>query len=167
MQNEIYEWLEDDVTFVTPTQRLSRHLRFQHAQHQIQQGHTAWRTPDCLPWSAWCKRTFFAISQQGSKKTVLITQLQQQWLWQDIIAKSRHKNQLLQTGATARQVAYSYQVCREWQIPVFPEEVYLSEDAFAFRDWVNNYEKQKQDQHWLDDTDLPEFIADNIAELKN
>jgi len=95
-----------------------------------------------------------------------LNNLQQQWLWQEIISHSKHKNKLLQITATAKQAVQTYQLCKEWCLPIFPRDVYLTEDASAFENWSDSYEKQKQDNQWLDDAILPDYLASHIEELK-
>jgi len=166
MDNKLSKLINDGVTVLTPTQRLSRHIRYQFATDQITQGKQAWQTPDCLPWSAWCKRSFESLAFRLSDNTLLLNKLQQQWLWQGIIKHSKHKNQLLQITATAKQAAQAYQLAKEWAVPIFPEGTYLSEDAYAFKNWADTYEKKKQEKHWLDDASLPDYLASHINELK-
>jgi ATP-dependent helicase/nuclease subunit B len=167
MNSSLSKLISGGSTVITPTQRLSRHLRYQYATDQIAQGNQAWKTPDCLPWAAWCKRSFESLSLRTESHKILLNNLQQQWLWQEIIGHSKYKNQLLQMSATAKQAAQAYQLAKEWAVPIFPKEVYLSEDAFAFKTWVDSYEKQKQENHWLDDDSLPDYIASHIDELKS
>lgn len=166
MDSNLSQLISEGAVIITPTQRLSRHIRYQFATDQIAQGKQAWQTPDCLPWTAWCKRSFDSLSLRTNRESILLNNLQQQWLWQDIIRQSKYKDQLLQLTATAKQAAQAYQLAKEWCVPVFPKEVYLSEDAYAFKSWVDAYEKQKIQHNWLDDASLPDYISDNINELK-
>lgn len=167
MDSSLSTLISDGATVLTPTKRLSRHICHIYATDQLAQGNQAWQTPDCLPWSAWCKRSFDMLSLRTESKQVLLNNLQQQWLWHDIINRSSYKNRLLQITATAKQTAQAYQLAKEWSVPIFPEETYLSEDAYAFKHWVDSYEAKKQDHGWLDDANLSEFIATHINVLKN
>ena len=166
MDSNLSKLISEGATIITPTQRLSRHVRYQFATDQIAQGNQAWQTPDCLPWTAWCKRSFESLSFRTNSNILLLNNLQQQWLWQDIIRQSKYKDQLLQITATAKQAAQAYQLAKEWGVPVFPDDVYLSEDAYAFKSWVDVYEKKKQQNNWLDDGCLADYISDNVNELK-
>ncbi|MBL1142694.1 MAG: hypothetical protein HND53_11745 [Proteobacteria bacterium] len=167
MDSSLSKLIGNGATIITPTQRLSRHIRYQFATDQVSQGKQAWQTPDCLPWTAWCKRSFESLSFRTKDNRILLNKLQQQWLWQDIISRSKYREQLLQVTATAKQVAQAYQLTREWCVPIFPEKTYLSEDAYAFKNWADNYEKQKQENYWLDDACLPDYITAHINELKS
>jgi ATP-dependent helicase/nuclease subunit B len=167
MDSTLSKLISDGATVLTPTQRLSRHIRYQYATDQMTQGKQAWQTPDCLPWTAWCKRSFEALSFRTVDKELLLNNIQQQWLWQDIISQSKYKNQLLQITATAKQASQAYMLAKEWCVPLFPKDIYLSEDAYAFKNWTDLYEQKKQKNHWLDDASLPDYIATHINELKH
>ncbi len=165
MNKRLSELITAGATIITPTQRLRRHLRYQYATEQLSQGQQVWQTPDCLPWSAWCKRSFESISLRTDDKYMLLNTLQQQWLWQDIISSSKYKDQLLQISATAKQASQAYRLCKEWCVPVFPDGTWLSEDALAFKNWTGNYEKKKTDKCWIDDASLPEYIMTHLSGL--
>ena len=167
MNKRLSDLIRQGATIITPTQRLSRHLRYLFATEQLAQGKQAWQTPDCLPWTAWCRRSFESLSFRTEDKVTVLSNLQQQWLWQEIINNSKYKNQLLQITATAKQAAHAYQLCQQWCIPIFPAGVYLSEDAFAFKHWAQAYEQEKRESAWLDDAVLPDYITTYAAELKN
>lgn len=167
MDSKLSQLISEAAVIITPTQRLSRHIRYQFATDQLAQGNQVWQTPDCLPWTAWCKRSFELLSFRTKHSAILLNSLQQQWLWQDIIRQSKYKDQLLQITATAKQAAQAYQLAKEWSVPIFPEDVYLSEDAYAFKTWVEVYEKQKKQNNWLDDAGLAEYISENSHELKS
>ncbi|MEQ8289822.1 MAG: PD-(D/E)XK nuclease family protein [Gammaproteobacteria bacterium] len=157
--------MPDSKTIITPSRRLSRYLRFQHANEQLRQGKHAWQTLDCLPWSAWCRRLYADLQLQQKQPQRLLSATQQEWIWQGIIKRSRYRDKLLQVNSTARQVMQAYQLCQQWSIPIFPEGVYLSEDALAFRSWVDSYEELKQKNQWLDDATLETCLRDNIDKL--
>lgn len=158
--------MPDSKTIITPSRRLSRYLRFQHANEQLQRGKHAWETLDCLPWSAWCRRLYADLQLQQKQPQRLLSESQQEWIWQGIIKRSRYRDKLLQVNATARQVTQAYQLCQQWSIPIFPEGVYLSEDALAFRSWVDSYEELKQKNQWLDDATLETCLRENVDRLE-
>ena len=149
-------------TIITSSRRLSRHLRFLDAASQLQQGKRAWNTLDCLPWTAWCHRLYSDLQLRLTDTPRLLTDAQQEWLWQGIIRRSRYREKLLQVNATARQVMHAYLLCKQWQIPVFPSDLFLTEEALAFRNWVETYEAQKLKHGWIDSATLPDWLRENI-----
>ncbi len=156
-----------NVTIITPTRRLSRLLRYRHAQQQIDAGQQAWKTLDCLPWNAWCKRSYEQIALLTNSRSLVLGDKQQLWVWQQIIGQSHYRQQLLQVTATAKQAMQAYQLCRQWCIPIFPETVYLSAEAQAFRSWANSYEQYKREHSCIDESELPDYLHEYIAALND
>src|SRR5690554_2733056 len=118
------EWLQlvtQGYTLVTPTSRLARYLQFRYTSVQIQQGKKTWETPDILPWNAWLQRSWDDITLANDTGLLLLSTQQQLLIWQEIIGKSSYASGLLHTAATARQVMQAWQLCRQWEIPVFPQ----------------------------------------------
>ena len=152
MNPEIASLLAQGFTLVTPTGRLSRYLQQQYAALQILGGKQAWETPDILPWHGWLKRTWEEISIRGTVTGVLLTSEQQQHVWQDIISRSNTNGLLLHPVNTAWQAMQAWSLCQQWQIPVFPEDVFLNEDAYAFKNWANEYQQRCRANGWVDET---------------
>ena len=170
MDNTLNDLISHGATIITPTRRLKHHLRYQYATKQLARGKRAWETPDCVDWKDWCIRSFESLSFRTQDKVGVLNDLQQQWLWQEIISHSKYKEQLLQITATAKKAIQAYELCQQWCVPIFPKDMFISEsilDAFAFKQWAGNYEKQKQDNAWIDDAVLPDYITAHVAELKN
>ncbi len=155
-----------DAIIVTPTRRLSRLLRFRHAQQQIHDGQQAWKTLDCLPWHAWCRRSYEQVALCSSSRSLVLGDKQQLWVWLQIVNQSGYRQQLLQTPATAKQAMLSYQLCRQWHIPIFPDAVFLTAEAQAFRAWVSSYEKYKQTHRCIDEAELPDLLIEHVELLQ-
>lgn len=154
MNPEIASILEQGFTLVTPTSRLSRYLQHQYAAMQIRAGKQVWETPDILPWNGWLRRTWQDISIRQEITGILLSPEQQQYVWQDIITRSRFAKVLLQPVNTARQAMQAWSLCQKWQIPVFPEDIFLNEDAYAFKTWADEYQKRCHTNGWIDDSVL-------------
>jgi probable DNA repair protein len=155
MNTELLQLLMEGYTLITPTSRLARFLQYQFATMQIHAGKVAWETPDIITWTAWLQRTWdeFAIQQQLDQ--IILSSQQQQLIWQEIICKSAYAGQLLQPANTAKQAMQAWQLCQQWEIPAFPENVYINEDAFAFQQWSRAYQQRCRDNRWLDAATLP------------
>ena len=158
----IHDHLHEGLTLITATRRLGRHLHFQYAAAMAGRGKRAWPTPDCLPWPAFCRRCLTLAARFEAGPPVLLSAIQQQWLWQDIIGRSGYRDRLLQTGATARQAMRAYGLCKAWRIPIFPADVFLSEDALAFKGWAVAYEARKRQAGLMDDAGLPDYLLEML-----
>lgn len=154
----IHDQLQAGLTLITATRRLARRLRFQYATVMAGRGKRAWGTPDCLPWPAFCRRSLALAARFEAEPPLLLSAIQQQWLWQDIVGRSGYRDRLLQTGATAREAMRAYDLCKAWRIPIFPKAVFLSEDARAFQGWAATYEARKRQAGLLDDACLPDYL---------
>ena len=154
----IHDQLQAGLTLITATRRLARRLRFQYATVMAGRGRRAWGTPDCLPWPAFCRRALTLAARFEAEPPGLLSAIQQQWLWQDIVGRSGYGDRLLQTGATAREAMRAYGLCQAWRIPIFPADTFLSEDALAFKGWAATYEARKRQAGLLDEACLPDYL---------
>ena len=150
------------LTIITPTRRLSRYLHYRHAKGQLNAGHQAWESPDCLPWPAWCQRTFDQLQLLHGTDLRILSDAQLQWQWERIVLDSGFGQQLLQPAATASQAAKAYTLCKEWCIEIFPDTVYLTEDAVAFKQWALAYEKSKVSRQWIETASLADYITAHL-----
>jgi probable DNA repair protein len=162
MNTELLRLLTQGYVLITPTSRLARYLQYQYAATQIHAGKVAWETPDIIPWNAWLQRTWGDLAVQHHLDQALLSPQQQQLIWQEIISKSAYAGQLLQPVNTAGQAMLAWQLCQQWEITVFPENAYINEDAFAFRQWARAYQQHCRDNHWFDGATLPAQLI-NIA----
>ena len=164
MNINLSQLIEDGVTIVTPTKRLSRHIAYQFAKEKIKKK-TSWVTPDCLPWEGWCKSIFDKLLFSTKEPWILLNSFQQQWLWKKIIRNSKYIDRLLRIDETSKASINCYKLCKEWDIPIFPKDIDLTEDTNAFKEWVSSYEREKNNNHWLDDACLPDYIASYFKEI--
>ena len=118
MNINLSQLIEDGVTIVTPTKRLSRHISYQFSQEKIKEK-TSWITPDCLPWEVWCKIIFDKLLFSAKEPLTLLNDFQQQWLWERIIKSSKYSDHLLRIDTTSKEVMRCYKLCKEWDISIF------------------------------------------------
>jgi len=153
------ELLDQGVTLITPTKRLSRYLQHQYAFRQLIAGRKAWPTPDVLPWSSWLLKTWEEFALDQGLDQVLLGTHQQLLLWREIISRSAQGKRLLQPATAARQALLAWTLCQQWQLPIYAEDVYLNEDAFAFRHWADAYQQRCEKNGWIDEASLAGKLA--------
>lgn len=156
---ELLQTLAQGYTLITPTGRLARYLQYRYAATQIEAGKRAWETADILTWNGWLQRSWEATASRRDLDRVVLDPAQQHWVWQEIISQSAHAKQLLQPSQTARQALVAWALCQQWQIPVFPDDVYLNEDALAFRQWSRAYQRLCESRGWSDEAALAGLLA--------
>ena len=154
MQTECIELIRQDYTFVTASKRQARFVRHQYANAMLALGQSVWQSPAIVPWQTWLALNW--EEQQFSRQSgqSLLNTTQQRRLWQTVIEGSEYAQQFLQINPVVQQAMRTYELCRSWQVPVFPEGVYLNEDAYAFRSWARQFEALLAKNHWVDTTGI-------------
>jgi len=165
MNTALAQLISKGYTLITPTGRLARYLQNQYTTLQIRAGENTWETPDILPWNSWLQRTWDAVAMEQNQ--LLLATHQQQYLWQGIIDRSAFAGQLLQRNNTARQVMQTWSLCQQWRIPIFPEGIYLNEDAFAFQQWAKSYQQRCEKNGWIDEAMLGTVLTEVTGSMNH
>ena len=151
-------------TVVCANTRLARRLRLRHAQQQLRGGKRAWESPDILSWQAWLRR---CRDLSGENHGILLSDEQERVLWQQIIEASVHRENLLQTASVAAQAAAAWQHLKTYQVPVFPEDILLNEDASAFKLWAGEFRAECHHNNWTERAALAdELLRVSPADVK-
>lgn len=164
VHDEIMELLAQGHTLITPTGRLSRYLQHQYARRQLAAGRMCWETPEVLPWGGWLQKYLDELAMGQGTEHVLLGPHQQQFLWREVISRSPQGKRLLQPATTARETMIAWSLCRKWLIPIFADDIYLNEDAFAFRQWADAYQKLCDKNGWTDEASLAGTVSELIAQ---
>jgi len=154
MQSECIELILQGYTLVTASKRQARTIRHQYALAMLSTGHTAWQSPVIIPWQAWLLMNREEQDFTHGSASLLLNNTQQRRLWQTVIEGSDYAKHFLQINPVVQQALHTYALCKTWQIPIFPEGVYLNEDARAFRSWARQYESLLAKNHWTDTTGI-------------
>ena len=81
--------LEDGATLVTANARLARDLRRTYDIRRRDAGDTSWAAADILPLDGWLRRTWDEAVRRGAERgAVLLSEAQEQLVWERIIAAS-------------------------------------------------------------------------------
>src|SRR5882762_1698241 len=150
------------ITVVTPNRRLSRVLTSEFDSFQAAKGLAVWEAPDILPFGAFVERLWedALYSELGDKLPLLLTPVQEQQLWQEVIASSREGKDLLFTETAAVHCRDAWRLLHEWRI----EAGRGNEDHSAFSEWVKQYEKETLGD--IDAARLPDLVAGLLDKLK-
>jgi ATP-dependent helicase/nuclease subunit B len=146
------------VTVVTPNRRLARALQADFDAFQIGKGLTSWEAPDILPFGAFVERLWedALYSDVGEKLPLLLTEAQEQRLWEEILAESG----LFAVSQAAAQCREAWRLIHQWRIGSGPG----SEDAAAFSSWSREYVRKTAAE--IDAARLPELMARHLGSLK-
>src|SRR4030081_3169806 len=150
------------ITVVTPNTRLAQALQREFDFFQAQQNKGAWEAPDFLPFSAFVGRLYEDAlhSERPSALPMLLTGVQEQWLWKQAIANSRWEKELLSIDHAADQCRDAWRLAKTWRIRLGQG----NEDAQAFGAWSAKYEESTRGE--VDAARLPDLVASLLKDLK-
>ena len=160
----IGDHIERGHTVVCANVRLAHRFRHLYAQEQLCQGRRAWETPDILPWQAWLRRCWATLRGRNGVGGLLLSGEQEDVLWQQIIELSDYRHSLLQVTSVAAQVAAAWQRLKQYQVPIFPRDTPMNEDAVAFRSWADEYTLRCGKNNWIDNASLADVLHGNVAD---
>ena len=150
-------------TVVCANARLAHHFRHLYAREQLRRGRRAWEAPDILPYRAWLRRCWNVCLERNGGAGLLLGGEQESALWQQVVEDSRYRDNLLQVSSVAEQAAGAWQRLKQYQVPVFPEDVYLNEDVYAFKSWADEYRLRCRNNNWIDGASLADALRLHAA----
>src|SRR5512134_2899911 len=102
------------ITVVTPNKRLAQALMARFDDFQTGKNLTAWEAPDILPFGAFVERLWedALSSELGETLPLLLTEAQEQHLWEGILEKSG----LLIVPRAAVQCREAWRLMHQWRI---------------------------------------------------
>ena len=154
------------ITVVTPNRRLAQALQARFGAARERAGETAWETPDVLPFGAFVARLWDDAlhSDLGPGLPSPLSPAQEHALWEEAIAASRLATDLLAAGAAATQCAAAWALVHAWRLRDRLEPHAGGEDARAFLDWAQRYERLARGREAIDAARLPDAVAPLLAE---
>jgi probable DNA repair protein len=159
---ELFDRLEkghsERITVVTPNKRLAQALMREFDEFQIRKNLTVWEAPDILPFGAFVERLWeeALYSELGETLPLLLTEAQEQHLWQEIL---KEHDFLLQADA-AEQCREAWRLMHQWRIAAGAG----NEDALAFSSWGSKYRKHAASD--IDAARLPDLMAQHLNKLR-
>ena len=147
--------------------RAARALSRMYGEQMAAQGRRAWETPQIFDWTQWLHAQWTQWLLSGREDRMLLTSLQEELLWNEIVRPAVESRSLISSGDVARLAssAYArlstYDATRllqhgEWDHPSLEQEL--------FRKWALEMERRCQRNHWLCETRLPWAIMDALRD---
>jgi probable DNA repair protein len=164
MREEIFSALEAGATIITSNRRLARTFVRDFHSAQIQQGRAVWRRPNVLPLDAFLDRAWHEWIWRGpaNESLALLQPWQEQLIWEQVIRASPAGDSLLQIGETARNAAQAWQLIHAYRLPV-DGRFEATDDWASFAAWSRDFQKRCEINDWLDQAQLPDFVARRMA----
>jgi ATP-dependent helicase/nuclease subunit B len=150
----------EGLTVVTPNQRLSHALRAQFDAQQVAQGLKAWETGDILPFGAFIARLWDEAlhGDIAADLPVPLSAVQEAALWEHIVRSSRHAAGLLAPTLAAGQCVDAWRLLHGWRLDRAAFAV-ANEDARAFHEWVDGYERATRQNRQTDAARLADAVT--------
>jgi ATP-dependent helicase/nuclease subunit B len=163
MHEELFRALDTGATLITVNRRLARSLARDYHAWKTSQGLSVWRPPDILPLDAFLLRAWkdYIWSSDSSDIPALLTTLQEQVIWEQVIRASDSGETLLRIPETARLAMETWQLIQAYRVPV-DGRFEASDDWAAFAAWSRHFEKRCHANRWLESARLSDLIAHRL-----
>lgn len=161
---DLFSKIGANTTILTPNRRLSATLLKKYNHDQREKGNVCWQRLDVLPLTNWIERLWTEYCASHIELTPLIlTPQQEHVLWEDILNQSPINDALLQLSETAELARSAFSILKQWRVNSDHDAFTQTEDSLAFQSWCQHYEKQCEDNNWLDSHRLFDLVCEKIA----
>jgi probable DNA repair protein len=148
--------IEAGDTVIASSARAARALRRLHGQAQREQGRDAWQSPDILDWDSWLHRLWQKRLRSGSETRLLLTTLQEQQVWVELVKPSIEGLRLISVPGVAELAQEAYGLlCAYGALDFLSGEKLGGPDVESFRMWARNFERKCRQEDWLSRSKLP------------
>jgi probable DNA repair protein len=104
-----------------------------------------------------------AFSERGAAVPALLSEAQEEALWDQIVRRSSLAKELLSAGAAAAQCRDAWKVLHAWALRKRIESSATHDDARAFIAWFTEYEKATSQRRCTDAARLPDVVRPMLA----
>lgn len=153
--------LKTGVTVITPNRRLAAALKREFDGTQANRGTAIWESADILPFSAFVERLYedALYSGHAPELPLLLTNAQEQVLWEDAINRSDTGASLLAAADAAQLAREAWQLAHAWHLIPRLANFPLNEDGKAFQGWSQRYEQTAQRLRQIDRARLCNLVT--------
>lgn len=162
---EIFEKLNLKTTIITPNRRLTTTLLEKYNHHELAKNSLSWHTLDILPYQSWIERMWNEVSiTHMDTQYIILSNQQEQILWENIIQQSPKNDSLLQISATAELAKSAWGTLQQWQVDVRHPLFAMTKDSKTFQEWALAFQTLCEINHWID---FNSVALKMIAYIKN
>jgi ATP-dependent helicase/nuclease subunit B len=150
-------------TVIASSARAARALRRLHGEAQRKQGREAWRSPDILDWDSWLNRLWHKRLRSGSETRLLLTTLQEQQVWVQLVKPSIEGRRLISVPGVAELAQQAYALlCAYGALDFLSGERLGGPDVESFREWGRGFERKCRQEEWLSRAKLPLVLQEAV-----
>ena len=148
---------------IASSPRAARALRRLHGEAQRQQGLEAWQSPDILDWDSWLNRLWQKRLRSGSETRLLLTTLQEQQVWVELVRPSIEGLRLISVPGVAELAQQAYALlCAYDALDFLSGEKHGGPDVESFRKWARGFEHKCRQEDWLSRGKLPLVLQEAV-----
>ncbi len=150
--HDLFSVINQQVTVITPNQRLAATLRAHYHLFQLNQQQTAWLTPDILPLSTWVERLWLQealLAQEALPR--LLNPAQEEALWVQIISPDVE---------TARMMQSAWRLLKQWSRPTTAAASWVEAQTVA---WAKQFQQYCIKHNVIDAATLPDKLCERFV----
>jgi len=150
-------------TVIASSARAARALRRLHGEAQRQQGLEAWQSADILDWDSWLHRLWQKQLRSGHETRLLLTTLQEEQLWVQLVKPSIEGRRLISVAGVAELAQQGYALlCAYGALHFLHGERLGGPDVESFREWARGFERTCRKEEWLSRGMLPHVLQEAV-----
>jgi probable DNA repair protein len=152
-------------TVIASSARAARALRRLYGEAQRAQGRAAWQSPDILDWDSWLNRLWQKRLRAGSETRLLLTTLQEQQVWAQLVRPSIEGRRLISIPGVAELAQQAYALLYAYgALDFLNGERHGGPDVESFREWGRSFERKCKQEDWLSRAKLPLVLQEAVLE---
>src|SRR5271168_1289093 len=150
-------------TVIASSARAARALRRLHGEQQRQQGLQAWQSAEILDWDSWLHRLWQKQLRSGNETRLLLTTLQEEQLWVQLVKPSIEGRRLISVSGVAELAQQAYALlCAYGALNFLHGERMGGPDVESFREWARGFERTCRKEEWLSRGMLPLVLREAV-----
>ena len=150
-------------TVIASSARAARALRRSHGEVQRKQGFEAWQSADILDWDSWLHRLWQKQLRSGHETRLLLTTLQEEQLWVQLVKPSIEGRRLISVAGVAELAQQAYALlCAYGALNFLHGDRLGGPDVESFREWARGFERTCRKEEWLSRGMLPLVLQEAV-----
>jgi len=158
------------VLILTPNRRLAAFSKSLFQQQQASQQLNCWDSAEIYSIEAWVTQLWqHCLESRADLYRPLLTKLQQQQLFENIIQESSIASELLRVNAAAQNVIQAWSFMTQWCVGIEHLAIYaaFTADAAAFYVWMQEYLRWLDSQNYYDFGSMLNCLSANLGVIRD
>jgi ATP-dependent helicase/nuclease subunit B len=170
MYNSLFSHPNNNTLILTANERLSHFLRDTTLSREETNGHLYQRSHGntISSLSLWITNLWEEFNKYSENPLRLLTEFQEQSLWEEVIKQTTSESELLQVSSMAQLARQAWQLIHQYNVPLteFENEV-LSDDTQTFYEWFQAYRSLCNTNRWITNDRLPFYLSKRVTQYRD